>query len=129
MYLTAFHIPPNSDEFIFRKVSYLKKSDTYFLRKGDHISNTIAREILLENFRKIGLDSSKFGLHSLRSGAASQAANSGFVCDRLCKKHGRWRSDTAKDACVKEKDEIKRSVSLNLGNLILYSMSRSFLVE
>ena len=104
MYLSTFHIPPNSDEFIFRKVSYLKNSDTYILRKGDHISYTRAREILLENLRKIGLDSSKFGLHTLRSGAASQAANSGFVCDRLFKKHGRWRSDTAKDAYVKEKD-------------------------
>ena len=37
------------------------------------------------------------------------------MCDRLFKKHGRWRSDTAKDAYVKEKDEIKHSVSLNLG--------------
>ena len=78
MYLSAFHIPPNSDEFIFRKVSYLKKSDTYILRKGDHISYTRAREILLENLRKIGLDSSKFGLHSLRSGAASQAEKQWF---------------------------------------------------
>ena len=31
------------------------------------------------------------------------------------KMHGRWRSDMAKDAYVKEKDKIKRSVSLNLG--------------
>ena len=68
MYLSAFKIPHNSDEFIFRKVSFLKKSDSYVLRKGDHISYNRAREILLENLRKIGLDSSKFGMHSLRSG-------------------------------------------------------------
>lgn len=114
-YLSAFKVPENSNEFIFRKVTFLKKQDTYVLRKGDHISYTRAREILLENLRKIGLDSSKFGLHSLRSGGASQAANSGLVCDRLFKKHGRWKCDSAKDGYVKEKDEIKRSVSLNLG--------------
>ena len=118
MYLSAFKIPHNSDEFIFRKVSFLKKSDSYVLRKGDHISYNRAREILLENLRKIGLDSSKFGMHSLRSGGATQVANCGFVCDRLFKKHGRWRSDSAKDGYVKEKDEVKRSVSLNLENLI-----------
>ena len=115
LYLDAFNIPQNSDEFIFRKVSFLKKSDTYVLRKGDHISYGRAREILLENLSKIGLDSSKFGMHSMRSGGASQAANCGFVCDRLFKKHGRWKSDSAKDGYVKEKDKIKRSVSLNLG--------------
>ena len=68
-----------------------------------------------ENLRKIGLDSSKFELHSLRSGGASEATNCGLVCDRLFKKHERWRSDSAKDGYVKENDEIKRSVSLNLG--------------
>ena len=68
---------------MFRKLSFHKKSDTYVLRKGSHISYTRTREILLENLRKIGLDSSKFGLHSLRSGGASEAANCGLVCDRL----------------------------------------------
>ena len=115
LYLSKFSIPQISCEFIFRKLSFHKKSDTYVLRKGNHISYTRAREILLENLRKIGLDSSKFGLHSMRSGGASEAANCGLVCDRLFKKHGRWRSDSAKDGYVKENDEIKRSVSLNLG--------------
>ena len=71
---------------------------------------------MLENLGKICLDSSKFGLHSVQSaGDSSQAVNSGFVCDWLFKKHGRWRSDTAKDAYIKENDEIKRSDSLILG--------------
>ena len=113
LYLSEFSIPQNSCEFIFRKLSFHRKSDTYVLRKGNHISYTRAREILLENLRKIGLDSSKFGLHSLRSGGAPEVANCDFVCDRLFKKHGRWRSDSVKDGYVKEKNEIKRSVSLN----------------
>ena len=85
------------------------------LRDGNHISYSCARDILLENLRQIGLDNSKFGLHSLRLGGATQSANCGKVCDRLFKKHGRWKSESAKDGYVKEKDEIKRLVSLNLG--------------
>ncbi len=39
------------------------------------------------------------GLHSFRSGVASRAANMG-IDDRIFKKHGRWRSETAKDGYV-----------------------------
>lgn len=63
---------------------------------------------------KIGLDKSKYGLHSLRSGGATSAADKG-VCDRLFKKHGRWRSDTATDGYVSESVNIKMSVTKSLG--------------
>jgi hypothetical protein len=62
----------------------------------------------------MGLDASLFGLHSLRAGGASAAAALG-VPDRLVKKHGRWRSDNAKDGYVKESLFNSLSVSLNLG--------------
>ena len=45
---------------------------------------------------KLGLDKSKYGLHSLPSGGASTAANVG-VSDRLLNKHGRCLSENAKD--------------------------------
>ena len=99
----------NSDEFIFQKASYIKKLDSYTLRKGDHLSYTRVREIVLEKLGKKGLNTSKLGLYSLRSGGATQAANSG-VCDRLFKKHGRWKSESATDRYVKEDDNITRSV-------------------
>ena len=54
------------------------------------------REIFIEAFKPQVLDITKFGLHSLRSGGASVAANYG-VPDRLFKRHGRWRSENAKD--------------------------------
>jgi hypothetical protein len=37
-----------------------------------------------------------FGLHSLKAGGASTAASAG-IADRMFKKHGRWKSDKAKD--------------------------------
>jgi len=50
-----------------------------------------------------------FGLHSLRSGVATQAANNN-VSDRLYKAHGRWRSENAKDGYVQDSLTVKLSV-------------------
>ena len=69
---------------------------------------------MLEKLALLGLDKSKFGLHSLRSGGASAAANAG-VPDRWFKRHGRWRSENAKDGYVKDKLESRLEVSPRLG--------------
>ena len=61
-----------------------------------------------------GLDKNNFGLHSLRAGGAINAANAG-VSDRLLKKHGRWKTDKAKDGYVREDLKFLLSVSMNLG--------------
>ena len=50
------------------------------------------------------VDTAQFGLHSLRAGGASAAANAG-VPDRLFKRHGRWRSKAAKDGYIKDSEE------------------------
>ena len=47
------------------------------------------------------LPKNRFGLHSLRAGGASAAADSG-IPDRLLKRHGRWLSDRAKDGYIKD---------------------------
>ncbi|MES9879762.1 MAG: tyrosine-type recombinase/integrase [Sedimenticola sp.] len=113
-YLTLGKIEESSDAFLFRKISYCKKSDPHKLCSGDHISYSRAREIFLENISQLGLNRNNFGLHSLRPGGATQAANSG-VPDRLFKKHGRWKTDNAKDGFVRESLETRKSVSLQLG--------------
>ena len=74
----------------------------YRLRKENKcLSYTKTREIVLDAFESIGMDKKRFGLHSLRAGGATAAANAG-VKDRLFKKHGRWRSENAKDGYVKD---------------------------
>ena len=113
-YLTMANISPTSTEYIFRGVSYCKHSNNYKLRKSGKLSYTTAREILLSALQYIGLDKSKFGLHSLRSGGATAAAAAGIE-DRIFKKHGRWKSDKAKDGYVKESLEERLSVTKNLG--------------
>jgi integrase len=113
-YLLLSGISESSEEFLFRKISFCSKSKTYKLREGNPISYTRAREIFLYHISLLGLDRSKFGLHSLRSGGATAAALKG-VPDRLIKKHGRWKTDKAKDLYVRESDDLRQSVSLNLG--------------
>lgn len=113
-YLKLSEISSESSEFIFRSISFYKKSNTYKLKGKKPLSYTRAREILLSALESIGLDKSKFGLHSLRSGGATASASAG-VKDRLFKKHGRWRSDSAKDGYVKEDIKEKLSVTKQLG--------------
>ena len=105
----------NSEEFLFRSITLCKKRNYYMLRKCNKpISYTRAREIILNAFENIGLEKCKFGLHSLRSGGATAAASAG-ISDRLFKKHGRWRSDSAKDGYVKENILQKLIVTKSLG--------------
>ena len=63
---------------------------------------------------QLGRDPALFGMHSLRAGDATAAANAG-VPDRLFKRHGRWRSETTKDGYVKDSVEEHLGVSKHLG--------------
>lgn len=103
----------NDDDFIFRNISATKQG--YKLREGNQpMSYTRVREILLDSLRPIVGDVSRFCVHSLRSGGASQAAKAG-VPDRLFRRHGRWKSEIAKDGYVKESMSNLLSVSKSLG--------------
>ena len=69
---------------------------------------------MLSAFDSIGLPKQDYGHHSLRAGGASAAANA-RAADRLFKRHGRWKSDKAKDGYIKDSDHSLLSVSLSLG--------------
>ena len=77
------------------------------------LSYTQTMKLFLANFGKLGLDASKFGLHSLRAGGATAAANVD-VADHLFKRHGWWRSDSTKDGYVDDSRDAHLSVSKNL---------------
>ena len=97
---------------LFRGVVRTKLGEQ--LRKKGGISYTRVRELVLQKLAALGLDPKQFGLHSLRSGGASAAANAG-VPDRLFKRHGRWRSENEKDGYVKDTMESRLSVSRDIG--------------
>ena len=98
-YLRGLKLSPSSDDYIVKLFATGKRRTSIFQEKKNTIrplSYSQTRKIVLEAFEKIGLPRNKFGLHSLRSEEASSAANIG-VKDRLFKKHGRWKSQKAKD--------------------------------
>lgn len=103
-----------SNSYIFRAFYKNKAGNLLFKSTNKPIAYSTVRDKLKKSLEKIGLDSKKYGMHSLRSGAASAAANSG-INDRLFKRHGRWRSDKAKDGYIKDDLAHLLSVSQNLG--------------
>lgn len=92
-YLREAHLDLESDQFIFRAVTFFKSTNkTVLCKQNKPISYTRTREIVLEVLDQLGYDKKQFGLHSLRSGGATAAA-SNSVPDRLLKSHGRWRCE------------------------------------
>lgn len=110
-YCTKAAVELTSENFLFRGIVKTRKGER--LRNSGHISYTRVRELILQRLKKLGYDASKFGMHSFRAGGATAAANAG-VPDRLFKRHGRWRSESAKDGYVKDSVESRLSVSQSL---------------
>ena len=101
-----------SHDKVFRAIVNTKSGET--LRKTGGLSYTRLRELLIAKIAQLGMDPALFGMHSLRAGGATAAANAG-VPDRLFKRHGRWRSESAKDGYVKDSVERRLDVSKSLG--------------
>ena len=101
-----------SAEHFFREITCTKNGVK--LRAQGGLSYSRMRELLLEKLAQVGLDRTNFGLHSLRAGGASATANAG-VPDRLFKRHGRWRSENAKDGYVKDSLSSRLVVTKGLG--------------
>ena len=105
-YLALAKTSENSEEFIFKGLSRSKK---FSLRtKNKTISYNRIRENFIKVLKAVNLDWRKYGLHSLRSGGASLAPYNG-VSDR----HGRWKSDKAKDRYIEDILESLLSLSVS----------------
>ena len=111
-YLSRAGIAPSDNEAIFRPIMKTKQGDR--LRDTGRLTYTRLRECFKEKLKALGFPAEQFGLHSLRAGGATAAANNG-VPDRLFKRHGRWRSESAKDGYIEDSLEARMSVSENLG--------------
>ena len=112
-YLNRIAINSLSDDFIFRGIVKSKQSQRLW-KANAPISYSSIREHFVLTLKNIGLDSSLYGLHSLRSGGASAAANMG-VEDRLIQKHGRWKTVGIKNKYISEDIDNLLFISRNLG--------------
>ena len=107
-YINATKEPSLSNNYLFRPINAKKQA----LRQGK-LSYTRIREVVIGMFKGVVTDVSVFVL-SFRSGGATAAANAG-VPDRHFKRHGRWKSETAKDGYVKDLLSSRLQVSRNIG--------------
>ena len=75
-YLAKAKITADEDNFIFGSLNYFRSCRQYKLKRTmKPLSYSRTREIVLEGLKKIGLNPKQFGLHSLRAGGATSAAN------------------------------------------------------
>ena len=112
VYLRLAEADLQSDEMLFRPIVATKRGAR--LRSSGKMSYTRTRELVLGALSNIGLDKSQFGVHSLRAGGATAAASAG-IPDRAFKKHGRWKSERAKDRYVKDTESYRLSVTRDIG--------------
>lgn len=113
IYLSLAGIQDNSQDYVFCAVT--RTENGFKLRNcSKPLSYTRVREIFIEAFTGIVANIKDYGLHSLRSGGATASVLCG-IPDRLFKRHGRWRSDLAKDGYVKDPLTERLNVSKNLG--------------
>ena len=111
-YMEAAEVTPTSDLYLFRGICKGKAGEK--LRASGCLSYTTVRELFKKRLVDLGHSPEGFGLHSLRAGGASAAAQAG-IPDRLFKQHGRWSSDSAKDGYIEDSKENRLSVSKNIG--------------
>jgi len=99
------------------------------LKLSGSLSYTRMRELFLQKLQQLGYDSKQFSLHSLRAGGATSAANAG-VPDCLFKRHGRWKSESAKDGYIKDSENslvcVQESQSVTTCSLLPYMYPKMF---
>lgn len=79
---------------------FRSKGVAKLIKKNKLISYTAAEENIV-NMLKTVAPNLNVGIHSLRSGGASVAANSD-VNDRCLQRHGRWKSVSSKNVYIKD---------------------------
>ena len=101
----------NKESFLIPTLHKSKKG--YRASKSKGISDTRIREFFKEKIKAID-DRTNYGMHSLRSGGASAAAQNG-VPDRLISKQGRWASDNARNGYIQDSKATRLRVTKALG--------------
>ena len=108
-YIQRGGIQMDSSLKLFRPISNGRCEN---LREAGGITYSRMRELLKQKLVELGFNPADFSLHSLRAGGATAATG---VPDRVFKRHGRWKSETAKDGYIEDSLHKRLSVTQNLG--------------
>ena len=109
-YIQRGGIQMDSSQKLFRPISNGRCEK---LHESGGITYSRMRELLKQKLVELGFNAADFSLHSLRAGGATAAAAG--VSDRVFKRHGRWKSETAKDGYIEDSLHKRLSVTQNLG--------------
>ena len=104
-YIGAAGIDCSSEDFLF-KPACRSKSNCFLISKNKKLSYSRARECIVGKLKLVAPEL-RLGTHSLRASGATAAANAEGVSERCLKRHGRWKSDSAKDGYVDDSVERK----------------------
>ena len=111
-YFLLAKISNESDDFLFKPI-FGGKSVSKLIYQNKKLSYTRTKECIVSRLSEVVVGKN-LGLHSLRAGGATVASNGG-VNERCWKRHGRWRSESAKDGYVVDSVDKRLSVSQILG--------------
>jgi len=112
LHVAKFDLGKDKEAFLICRLQKMKKG--HIASKLLGISYSRAREIFNEYVKPFNSERKNYGLHSLRSGGASAAAQNG-ISDRLISKHGRWSSERGRDGYIKDSTKDRNKVSKSLG--------------
>ena len=111
-YLLRTGMAWTDERLLFRPICKTRKMEK--LRESGSVSYSCLRELFRKKLRELDYDPDRFGLHSLRAGGATASANNG-VPDHLFKRHGRWKTDSAKDGYIEDSVKQRLTVSQQIG--------------
>jgi hypothetical protein len=103
----------NPDIPIFRRLDHGKVVG--YIWRNSYIGYTRMSELVKAALKRVGVDSSLFGLHSFRSGAATEVGKDTSIDSRLHDRHGGWAAGSAaKDGYIEESAENLLRIPLHL---------------
>ena len=111
-YMSAAKLSVSSEEYLF-KPAFRSKHISSLIKKNKCLSYTRAKECIVDKLKEVapGL---KLGTHTLRASGVTTAANAPGVSDRCLKRHGRWKTDIAKDGYIDDSVEKRLSITKKL---------------
>ena len=99
--------------FLFRPV-FRSGNTCKLIYKNKKLSYTSARENIISRLKSVS-GNLNLGLHSLRSGGATAAANHVANDSRCLKRHRRWKTEKSKDSYIVDSIEKRLKVTQTLG--------------
>jgi len=107
-YMDLNNLHDKKEAYLICRMFKTKKG--HIVKKGEGISYSTVRGDFLERMAQVVKNPTRFCTHSMRSGGATHASESG-VSDRLIGKHGRWSSNTCRDIYIRDSPTTKFSVT------------------